>query len=234
MKKTLRQSGVVLGTFEADADGDAGAAFTRASAIDARLAAIQAERAKILRDPNLIDAAERQAALAKLAAAEHERLTEDAVFLAGARARAAAWRTEMLEGSPGDDATVARQMEIRRQFGALAEGKRADVLTKALDRKSPRDLGLLRALIADELTNEGLAGTLAAYRAPIERLVLELADPEGLTAWEKTNAQLDEFASAQALALRYVAEEPHLTPHERERRAADEAAAKGFIFNDRT
>jgi hypothetical protein len=234
MNKTLRQSGLVLGTFEADADGDAGAAFQRAVAIDARLEQHQAARAGVLRDPNLIDAAERQAALAKLAAAEHERLTEDAVFLAGARARAAAWRQEMLEGSPGDDASAAHRAELRRQFGALAEGKRADVLTKALDRRSPRDLGLLRALVADELTNEGLAGTLAAYRAPIERLVLELADPDGYAAWHKTTAQLDEFASAQALALRYVSEEPHLTPHERERRAADEAAAKGFIFNDRT
>jgi len=233
MKKIIKQSGIVLGTFVTDADGDAGAAFQRAEAIDGRLAAHQAERAKILRDPYLIDAAERRAAIQKLADAEQERLREDAEFLRKARQRTADWRTEMLEGSAGDDATTALRMELQRRFAALDENARATTLTKALDRRNPRDLGLLRAIASDELTAEGLSGALAAYREPIERLILELADPEGHAAWRKTTAQLDEFDAAQALAFRYVAEEAD--PYtDLARRAAQEEAVKGFVFNEGT
>lgn len=218
--KTLRQSGVILGTFDAEAQGDAGEAFTRASAIDARLAAHQAERDRVYRDPTLTNTA-RFEKLAKLASEEGARLADDAGFLAKARSRAASWRSEMLEGSAGDDATALQRMEYRRQFNALDEQARVNALTKALDRKLARDLGLLRALVADELTNEGLSGLLAPYREPVEQLILTVADPDGYAAWQRTSAQLDEFASAHAIALRYVSSQSD---------PAHAEAMRGFVF----
>lgn len=210
--QTLRTSGVILGTFEADATGDAGEAFARARAIDERLAQHRDDRARVSRDPLLVvvDADGRRddraqfAALQKLASEEGARLADDAAFLAKARTRAEAWRTEMLAGSVGDDAAALQRMEYRRQFGARDEPARVTILTKALDRRQARDLPLLRALVADELTNEGLSGLLAPFRAPIETLILEVADPEGYAAWQQTSAQLDEFESAYALAFRHV------------------------------
>jgi hypothetical protein len=227
--KTLRASGVILGTFATDVPGDAGEALARATAIDARLAQHLAERDRVHRDPSLaparkgdgtLDERARFAALQKLADAESARLADDALFLAKARLRTEGWRREMLEGSGGEGDEL-RRMELRRQFGALSEKARVNTLTKALDRRSTRDLGLLRALVADELTNEGLSGLLAPYREPIERMILELADPDGLAAWEKTNAQLDEFASAHATALRYVSSQSD---------PAHAEAMRGFVF----
>ena len=227
----LRKSGVILGTFEADATGDAGEAFARAQAIDARLAQYQAERDRVYRDPSLVatnedgrpDRRARIAALQKLADAEGARLADDAAFLAKARGRAESWRAEALGGSAGDDAAALQRMEYRRQFNALDEAARASVLDKALARRSPKDLGLLRALVADELTNEGLSGLLAPYREPVERMILQLADPDGYAAWQQTSAQLDEFASAHAIAFRYVSSQT-------DPRDAD--AVRGFVFSE--
>jgi hypothetical protein len=217
--KTLRQSGVILGTFEADAQGDAGEAFSRASAIDARLAQHQAERDRIYRDPTLTDRA-RFEKLAKLASEEGARLADDAAFLAKARSRADSWRTEMLAGSGGEIDELKR-IELRRAFAGLDEPGRVEVLTRALDRRSPRDLPTLRAIVADELTASGLSGALAMYREPVEQLILHLADPEGVTAHQRTTAQLDEFASAHAIALRYVSSQSD---------PAHAEEMRGFVF----
>lgn len=227
--KILRRSGVVLGALDANADGDAGAAFARAVAIDERLVAYQRARDKALRDPNL-DGPERRATLKRLADEEAARLAEDAAFAADARSRAEAWRAEMLEGQ-ADAWTGTRAVELRRQFAAASDEKRTAVLSRALDRRSPKDLPLLRAVLADDLLAEGLSGVLAPYREPVERLVLALADPEGLAAWEKTTAQLDAFAAVRSTAGHYVATDADLSPPERARRAEAEAATRTMILS---
>lgn len=223
----LRRSGLILGTFEGDADGDAAAAFQRAGAIESRLVAFQEQRNKVLRDPSL-DGAERRAAIQRLVDLERQQLAADAAFEAEARARQSAWRAELLAGS-GDD--ELRRMEIRRHFTGLDEQRRASILAQALERKAPKDLGLLRALVADELTNEGLSGSLASFRAPVERLILELADPEAVTASDRTAAQLDSFASARAVATHYLVTDAELADHQRARRAADEATVRTMILS---